>query len=177
MGSAGCVRLTCSAVRKANTARARLTEANFSAVTASATGDSTETSATCCAKPKCADGKCCIAVARVGRRPSPRLVGVLIASGLSDRFPVTLPWSEPASGLPGRAGQGRVHFFPGLPGTTGPGQASASPSAAAFSFRLCRGADSSSRSPPAPGGPGHLIDLGMKLTSALRRVSAVRTGS
>ena len=75
MGSAGCVRLTCSAVRKANTAKARRTGANFSAVTASATGDSTETSAACCAKPECADGECCIAIARVGRRPSPRLVG------------------------------------------------------------------------------------------------------
>jgi hypothetical protein len=69
MGSAGRVRLTCIAVRKANTARARLTGANFSAVTASATGDSTETSAACCAKPECADGECCIAIARVGRRP------------------------------------------------------------------------------------------------------------
>ena len=66
MGSPGRVRLACSAVRKANTARARLTGANFSAVTASATGDSTETSAACCAKPECADGECCIAIARVG---------------------------------------------------------------------------------------------------------------
>jgi hypothetical protein len=116
MGSPGRVRLACSAVRKANTARARLTEANFSAVTASATGDSTETSATCCAKPKCADGKCCIAVARVGRRPSPRLVGVLICQ------------PEPAPGpLACRAGPGRAVFifFPAC--RARPGQARLQP--------------------------------------------------
>jgi hypothetical protein len=103
MGSPGRVRLACSAVRKANTARAGLTGANLSAVTASATGDSTETSATCCAKPKCADGKCCIAVARVGRRPSPRLVGVLIAS-------LSLP-RPGAHSMACQAGPGSIFFF------------------------------------------------------------------